>query len=453
MPTSTLSSNLSGKSQPHALRTSVGSPRTARKTQKSSASSPKTAPKSSSAPHPPPPPRQQNLKAKDENEQFLWRDCQTDVQQAVGPYSRPTGVGVITARVEHYKRDPTIIAATFLQCMLVRMKTRALAQKMIATTLHSSCKTGGGGVALNAESIRTFTVKKIQVLAQDPNTIKSLVKGSCPDNGYNPSPPLASSQDESAEADVVVDDDDDDDDHMKIQFDVEKVTTGNSPSSSSAGIHFANNRDPNASPTCDVHFVCTGALPTHSRSRFIRLELEKDGRGWRVKDFADLVKPVLTPTMPKEEEPDVAVAEAEPYFVPSAWSATSGLNKPLFGGGVTRWKNKAKRETEAQRMLRQEQAKTNTKGLARKLSAAELNRKFAANPVDRVIISTSSGMITKRMIKKGELFDKTVGFEVKMRTVEDHQKEQADAQAAAETVAKDRRAARIQAALGMAASG
>merc|ERR1711935_502875 len=214
---------------------------------------------------------------------------------------------------------------------------------------------GGGGGGGMQDAIRVFTTKQLQVLGADPNTVRSLVSGTTPAMQYE-IPTTTTTTTASMHS-----------------FEVARVTSGSSPSSSSSGFSFNScaRPDPNAQPTCDVHFVCSGVLPTHSPTRFVRLELEKDGSGWRVRDFADLMKPVL-PSARWKSDADKAAAEAADTTAAAVAASVemdayrkisldrsmggSGFNKPVFGGGLTRWKKKA-RETAAQRCLRQQVAK------------------------------------------------------------------------------------------------
>ena len=358
-----------------------------------------------------------------------------------GPLQTVSGVGNVLDQLQTTQNNPAEVASIFLQCMLVRATSRPLGQKMVAKTLHSACKTGGGGGGAQ-EAIRAFTTKQLQVLGADPNTVRALVFGTTPDTQYK----LPTAADASA----------------RCTFHVARVTAGSSPSSSSTGFSFnsLSRPDPNASPTCDVHFVCSGAPPTHSATRFVRLQLEKGGSEWRVRDFSDLMKPVVAPARWKSDEDRAAEAAAAAAEAAAAAAAAdayrpiarstggTGLNKPLFGGGLTRWRKNA-RESTAERTLRQQVAKADTKGLARRLSAAELNRKFAANPQARVIVDMSSldGMVRTRTLKKGELFDKAVGFKVVLETVQDAERQAAEAKAAAEKGRIDRHNKRIQQAI------
>merc|ERR1712166_312679 len=382
----------------------------------------------------------------------------SNVSAVVGPFVSPRGVREVVDRLADALENsapsstPAEVASTFLQCMLVRAKSRPLGQKMVAQTLHSGCKTGGGGGGMQ-DAIRVFTTKQLQVLGADPNTIRSLVSGTTPAMQYEIPTTTTTTTTASMHS-----------------FEVARVTSGSSPSSSSSGLSFNScaRPDPNAQPTCDVHFVCSGVLPTHSPTRFVRLELEKDGSGWRVRDFADLMKPVLPPARWKSDADKAAAeaaeaaattttavavaasAEMDAYRKISLDRSTggSGFNKPIFGGGLTRWKKKA-RETTAQRCLRQQVAKADTKGLARRLSAAELNRKFASNPQARVIVdmSTGDGMVRKRFLKKGELFDKSIGFTVELQTMADMEREAAAAKQAAEEKRAEQFNRRIRAAI------
>jgi len=313
------------------------------------------------------------------------------------------------------------------------------------------------------DAIRVFTTKQLQVLGADPNTIRSLVSGTTPAMQYEipTTTTTTTGTNKPATATTTA---------SMHSFEVARVTSGSSPSSSSSGFSFNScaRPDPNAQPTCDVHFVCSGVLPTHSPTRFVRLELEKDGSGWRVRDFADLMKPVLPPARWKSDADKAAAEAAEAAATTTTAAAVaasaemdayrkisldrstggSGFNKPIFGGGLTRWKKKA-RETTAQRCLRQQVAKADTKGLARRLSAAELNRKFASNPQARVIVdmSTGDGMVRKRFLKKGELFDKSVGFTVELQTMADMEREAAAAKQAAEEKRAEQFNRRIRAAI------
>jgi len=383
---------------------------------------------------------------------------------------KPKGVGDLVGRLDRLKDvtkeeflpnhlptssssyNPAHVASTFLQCMLIRSKSRPLGQKMLAQTLHSACKTGGGGGGAQ-DAIRVFTVKQLQVLGADPNTIKSLVHGTGPHTQYAlpelripaGTQPTSASTSTSTEIEATS--------TAAAAFNIAKVTQASSPSSSATGFSF-NRPDPNASPTCDVHFVCTGVLPTHSPTRFVRLELEKNGSGWRVRDFADLMKPVVAPA--KEDSAAEAAeaakaaaaakAELDAYKPMPRFTGGGGLNKPLFGGGLTRWRRKA-RESNAERNLRHQVAKADTKGLARKLSAVELNKKFAADPKARVVVDCSNGMIKKRTLKKGELFDKAVGFECELHTIADMELEAEQARAAAEIKRREQFERRVQSAI------
>jgi hypothetical protein len=71
-------------------------------------------------------------------------------------------------------------------------------------------------------------------------------------------------------------------------------------------------------------------------------------------------------------------------------------------------------ETEPQRQQRHTVAVKDTKGLAQKLSAVELNRKFAADPKPRVVVDVVDGMCKRRFVKHGQLYDPKLGLDYKV---------------------------------------
>jgi len=234
-----------------------------------------------------------------------------------------------------------------------------------------------------------------------PFAVNALVLGATPENGYEL-------------------------EHDAVAFKVEKVTGWEETRFGVAPATAPALQEPDISPTVVlVHFAVAGTLPGHSRTRHVRMELF-EGR-WRVREFASLAQAVELPPAIDDEDAEAerrAEAEIEAYQI-----VRRGEQEALASGPVNLNRLAAKKAKSAAlaasraahaRKERHERAVASTSEQARRLSGCELNRKFAAEPAFRRIVHIKDGHISaNRILKPGELFDPSLGFEAEILTVEE----------------------------------
>lgn len=304
-------------------------------------------------------------------------------QTEVGPFKLVRNHFEIEEQMNKHAMTPEGAAGVFLLSVLSRQEYPGAGYKLSQSTFHPDCTTRTAATG-DRIVIRKHTMGILRKF-HDPEyrgVLASFVAGTTPENGY--------------------------------EFDKENVRFKINKSDTVVALATEGKE------ARDVYIETSGAFPSFRNQRFVRVQLH-EGK-WLVRSFNDLIKPVRQP-----EKPRTTVKDKAEYkdYKPVFRDGRTGIQAPLdMGQARLRKQRMAIVEKQLEdRHERHQQAVDATHDLADKLTSAELNRKFKTEPQrDHVIVELGSGVPTKTYLPAGKLY-KDGATEVKIKTIEDENKE------------------------------